>query len=96
MEPADQAQLCHKLGQQDVLLESQQQQLLAVMHCVQTISHQVSTLSTAVQAASPPSAARSAPVWEQAWTEPRHPESESRDFPPPRGTTGPLESADPS
>ena len=61
MEPADQTQLHHMLGQQDALLESQQQQLLAVMQCVQTISHQVSTLSTAFQAASPISAARSAP-----------------------------------
>ena len=39
MEPADQAQLQHKLGQQEALLESQRQQLLAVMQCVQTISH---------------------------------------------------------
>ena len=62
MEPADQTQLRHKLGQQDALLESQQQQLLAVMHCVQTISHQVSTLTTALQAANPISADRSAPV----------------------------------
>ena len=60
MEPADQTQFHHKLGQQDALLESQQQQLLVVMECVQTISHQVSTLSTAFQAASPISAARSA------------------------------------
>ena len=52
MEPADQTQFRHKLGQQDALLESQQQQLLAVMQCVHTISHQVSTLSTAFQAAS--------------------------------------------
>ena len=61
MEPADQTQLHHKLGQQDALLDSQQQ-LPAVMQCVQTISHQVATLSTAFQAASPISAARSAPV----------------------------------
>ena len=66
MEPADQTQLHHKLGQQDALLESQQQQLLAVMQCVQTISHQVSTLTTALQAAPSISAARSAPVPECA------------------------------
>ena len=51
MEPADHAQLCSKLGQRDALLESQQQQPLAVMQCVQTISHQMATLSTAVQSA---------------------------------------------
>ena len=34
MEPADPAQLQLKLGQQDAMLESQQQQLLAVMQCV--------------------------------------------------------------
>ena len=51
MEPADPAQLQHKLGQQDAMLESQQQQLLAVMQCVQTMTHQMATLSTAVQAA---------------------------------------------
>ena len=51
MEPADPAQLTHKLGQQDAILESQQQQLLAVMQCVQTMTHQMATLSTAVQAA---------------------------------------------
>ena len=61
MEPADQTQLHHKLGQQDALLESQQQQLLAVMQCVQTISHQVSTLLTAFQAASPISVSRDSP-----------------------------------
>ena len=94
MEPADQTQLRHKLAQQGALLESQQQQLLAVMQCVQTISHQVSTLSTAFQAASPTSAARSAPVRGRAQTEPRHPTPESRDSPPPRGTTVPLEDVD--
>ena len=47
MEPADPGQLQQKLGQQKALLESQQQQLLAVMQCVQTTTHQ---LSTAVQA----------------------------------------------
>ena len=62
MEPADQAQLQHKLGQQEALLESQQQQLLAVMQCVQTISHQMATLSIAVQAASTTAAAWSTPV----------------------------------
>ena len=62
MEPADQTQLRHKLGQQDALLESQQQQLLAVMQCVQSISHQVSTLSTAFQAAGPTLAAQGTPV----------------------------------
>ena len=62
MEPADHPQLHHRLGQQDALLESQQQQLLAVMQCVQTISHQVSTLTTALPAASPISAVQSAPV----------------------------------
>ena len=35
-------------------MESQQQQLLAVMQCVQTMTHQMATLSTAVQAAHPP------------------------------------------
>ena len=49
MEPADQAQLRSKLGQQDALLESQQQQLLAVMQCVQAISHQMAALTTTVQ-----------------------------------------------
>ena len=34
----------------DSILESQQQQLLAVMQCVQTMTHQMTTLSTAVQA----------------------------------------------
>ena len=62
MEPADHPQLNHRLGQQDAQLESQQQQLLAVMQCVQTISHQVSTLTTALQAASPILAAQSAPA----------------------------------
>ena len=51
MEPADQAQLRSKLGQQDAMLESQQQQLLAVMQCVQSISHQMVALSTTVQSA---------------------------------------------
>ena len=56
MEPGDHAQLCSKLGQQDALLESQQQQLLAVMQRIQTISRQMATLSTAVQSACPTSA----------------------------------------
>ena len=56
MEPADHAQLRSKLGQQDALLESQQQQLLAVMQCVLTISHQMAMLSTAVQSACPTTA----------------------------------------
>ena len=43
MEPADPAQLSHKLGQQDAILESQQQQLLAVMQCVQTMTPQMAT-----------------------------------------------------
>ena len=51
MEPADPAQLSHKLGQQEAILDSQQQQLLAVMQCVQTMTHQMATLSTAIQAA---------------------------------------------
>ena len=51
MEPADPAQLSHKLGQQDTILESQQQQLLAVMQYVQTMTHKMAALSTAVQAA---------------------------------------------
>ena len=93
MEPVDQTQLHKKLGQQDPLLESQQQQLLAVMQCVQTISHQVSTLSIAFQAASPISAARSAPAPEFAGPggSPQHPGTGSRDSPPLRGTTCPLE-----
>ena len=64
MEPADPAQLQQKLGQQDTILESQQQQLLAVMQCVQTMTHQMVTLSTAVQAAhpSPASWSTSAPA----------------------------------
>ena len=41
MEPADPAQLQLKLRQQDAILESQQQQLLAVMQCVQTMTHQI-------------------------------------------------------
>ena len=41
MEPADPAQLQLKLGQQDAMLECQQQQLLAVMQCVQTMTHQM-------------------------------------------------------
>ena len=53
MESADPAQLQLKLGQQDAILESQQQQLLAVMQCVQTIAHQMASLSTTVQAAHP-------------------------------------------
>ena len=51
MELVDHAQLRSKLGQQDALLESQQQQLLAVMQCVQTITPQMDMLSTAVQSA---------------------------------------------
>ena len=62
MEPADQPQLNHRLGQQEALLENQQQQLLALMQCVQTISHQVSTLTTTLQATSSTSVAQSAPV----------------------------------
>ena len=50
MEPADPAQLSHKLGQQDAIVEQQQQQLLAVMQCVQTMMHQMANLSNAVQA----------------------------------------------
>ena len=43
MEPADPAQLQLKLGQQDAMLESQQQQqLLADMQCVQMMTHQKS------------------------------------------------------
>ena len=53
MEPADPAQLQLKLGQQEAMLKSQQQQLLAVMHCVQTMTHQMASLSTTVQAAHP-------------------------------------------
>ena len=53
MEPADPAQLQHKFGQQDAMLESQQQQLLAVMQCMQTMTHQMAPLSTAVQAVHP-------------------------------------------
>ena len=47
-EPADPAQLTHKLGQQEAILDSQQQQLLPVMQCVQTMTHQMATLSTVV------------------------------------------------
>ena len=54
MEPADHAQLQSRLGQQDALLESQQ--LLAVMQCMQTTSHQMATLSSAIQSAQPTSA----------------------------------------
>ena len=51
MEPGDPAQLSHKLGQQEAILDSQQQQLLAVMQCIQMMTHQMATLSTAIQAA---------------------------------------------
>ena len=51
MEPAEQAQLRSKLEQRDAMLESQQQQLLAVMQCVQSIAHQMAALSDTVQSA---------------------------------------------
>ena len=52
MEPADQAQLHSKLGRQDALLESQQQQLE---------SHQMAILSTTVQAVQSTSASWTPP-----------------------------------
>ena len=51
MEPADPAQLQHKRRQQDAMLETQQQQLLAIMQCVQMMTNQMATLSIVVQAA---------------------------------------------
>ena len=53
MEPADPDQLQLKLGQQDTMLEFQQQQLLSVIQCVQTMTHYMVSLSTAVQAVHP-------------------------------------------
>ena len=69
MEPADPTKLHQKLGQQGAILEAQQQQLLMVMQCVQTMTHQMADLSTSVRAmppvfapwASSSSAASSAP-----------------------------------
>ena len=75
MEPADPAQLQHKLGQQDAIPESQQQQQrLAVMQCVQTMTHQMLTLSTVVQAAQPPPT---------SWTSPASAPTDQGSAPPP-------------
>ena len=94
MEPADLVQLHQKLGQQDAMLESQQQQLLAIMQCLQTMTHQMATLSTAVQAAhsipaawTPPASASpdpgSAPPRPASLQEIREPR-----LPPPEGYDG--------